>query len=113
PENSSLRLELGLARHIELSLHSTANIVLFYHLLRAWKRENNQKKKMVLIKRLRGLLKEELTATRQDRELVRNDNRLGYHAEAHTHLFTLADLDYREELLEKEIAWIDKKIGKV
>lgn len=107
PENKALQLEKGLARHIELSVHSVANIVLFYHLLRDWRQEKNVSRKSALLMRIRKLLQEELKTTEEEIKLVAEDDRLGYHAEAHTHLFTLEDLYYRRDCLKKEIKKID------
>ncbi|MCM8769648.1 MAG: hypothetical protein NC911_08285 [Candidatus Omnitrophica bacterium] len=107
PDNQPLALELGLAKHIMFSVRSTANIVLFFHLLRALRQEQNKKKKADLFRRLSAILTEELAITSQDKKLVTSDTRLGYHPEAYTHLFTLKDLEYRIKLLKKEIGKIN------
>jgi hypothetical protein len=43
-----------------------------------------------------------------DRELVKYDPRLGYHAEAHTHQFTIEDFDYKIDILKSYLnRWPD------
>ncbi|MCM8821758.1 MAG: hypothetical protein NC831_02950 [Candidatus Omnitrophica bacterium] len=101
--NQRLRLELNLAQHIFLSIKSTINIIQFYHAIHIFQRSKSGTKRKKTLKWMRKILKEELEISKKDKDLVKFDNRLGYHPEAHTHLFTLKDLDYKISLLEKEI----------
>ena len=86
PDNIALRKEFGIARHVALCLHSTINIIRFYTALR---REPGNQEELHLV------LQRELEIAKEDRGLVAQDDRLGFHPEAQAHLFTLEDLDYK------------------
>lgn len=86
PENDPLRKEFSLARHVALCIRSTINIIRFYSALRRHPQNENQ---------IRRILRQELQISQEDRDLVAADDRLGFHPEAQTHLFTLADLDFK------------------
>lgn len=45
----------------------------------------------------------QMEIAREDKKLIKIDKRLGYHPEAHTHLFTLQDLDYKISLLRSHL----------
>ncbi|MBT9150979.1 MAG: hypothetical protein DDT40_01160 [candidate division WS2 bacterium] len=55
---------------------------------------------------------EQIRKAVQDKELVKYDPCLGYHPEAHTHLFTLKDLDYKIFLLKSNIQKISRMVKK-
>lgn len=86
PDHAALRKEFGIACHVALCLRSTLNIIRFYFTLR---------RKPLNAEQLRLILRHELELAKEDRDLVAQDDRLGYHPEAQVHLFTLEDLDYK------------------
>ena len=86
PRHEALQKEFGIARHVALCIHSTINIIRFYTELR---RKTQNRKNICRI------LRQELDIAKEDRILVAFDNRLGFHPEAQTHLYTVADLDYK------------------
>jgi hypothetical protein len=103
-DNHRLKLEWNLAKHISLSISSTMNILRFYPLYRKYQNSTGGQKQK-LHEKIMVLFKEELDITVQDRDCVRFDTRIGYHAEAFCHIYTLDDMDYKIRLL--------KKIGKI
>lgn len=52
-----------------------------------------------MLLQIKKIFKAEIKTVREDKKLIRIDKKLGYHPEAHTHLFTLKDLDYKISLL--------------
>ncbi|MBT9138795.1 MAG: hypothetical protein DDT31_01371 [Syntrophomonadaceae bacterium] len=102
-KSERLKEELNLAGHINLSVRSTINIIGFYLTLREFHENRKKKVKNQLLQQIGNILKEELEIVRQDRELVKFDKRLGYHPEAHTHLFTFQDLEYKISLLKRTL----------
>lgn len=103
PDHRRLTLEANLAKHIALSIQSTINIVEFYPLYREYRAAQAPEEKRRVLRKIAPLLQMELRTARRDRELVVADPRLGYHPEAHTHLFTSADLDYKAAVLERTL----------
>ncbi len=99
-ENRSLKLEWNLAKHISLVVASTMNIVRFYPLYRKYRQAKKADEKAKLLKQIRKLFENELENVIQDRELVKFDSRLGYHAEAYCNLYTLDDFDYKIQRLK-------------
>jgi len=91
-QNQRLKEELNLTKHIALSIRSSINIIRFYLLLR----KDRESRVLLQIKRI---FKAEMQIAVEDKKLVEFDRRLGYHPEAHIHLFTLKDLDYKISLL--------------
>lgn len=98
--NQRLEEELNLACHISLSIRSTINIVKFYMALRRFHKGKKKKAGSRMPVPIRKILKEELEIATRDRELAKFDKRLGYHPEAHTHLWILPDLEYKISLLK-------------
>lgn len=93
--NAALRRERNLARHIALSVHSTINIVRFQLLLRRTRKAGLAGASASVKAQFKAILSEELQTAEEDAVLVTVDPRLGYHAEAHTALFTVADLRHK------------------
>lgn len=108
PAHVPLRRELGLARHVALSVQSTIHIVQFYSLLRRLHGTNGRGAKNRLYRGLRRILEAERTATREDRDLVTSDPRLGYHSEAHISLFTVRDLRHKLSVIEADIRRLER-----
>lgn len=106
--NGRLERELRLARHIELSVKSTVNIVRFYGLLDRLRSAKGGKENKNLYKRILTLLEDELANTGEDRELVAADDELGYHTEAAVRLYTPEDMDYKLRVLGREIGKLKK-----
>jgi hypothetical protein len=100
PENKPLQRELGLARHIGLSIESVAHIIRFYVALRRRSRETES---------VRGILQAELNATREDLPLVIADARLGFHPEAQTRLYSPLDLKHRIAVIKESLRKLDQK----
>lgn len=96
-ENPALQNELVLAQHIALSMRSTINIIRFYDLLERWEK-NKVCPDRALSAKLKKILEEEIVHAQEDKKLVKADPRLGFHPEAHVHLFTPDDLDYKISL---------------
>ena len=95
-QNQRLKEELNLTKHIALSVRSTINIIRFYLLLR-----KDRKNKVLL--QIKKIFKAEIEIAIEDKKLLKFDKRLAYHPEAHTHLFTLKDLDYKISLLRSHL----------
>ncbi|MFH0796371.1 MAG: hypothetical protein V2A65_04855 [Candidatus Omnitrophota bacterium] len=102
-ENQAIQNELVLARHIALSVRSTINIIRFYDLHQRWEK-NKAHPNRVLSARLKKILEEEIANAREDKELVKAEPRLGFHPEAHGHLFTPDDLDYKISLAQDTLS---------
>ena len=92
-QEPGLRKEWGLARHIQLSIQSTVNIIRFNQINR--RMEQSSGALACHHRELKSLLSEELSTAREDRKLVAADQRLGYHPEAHENLFQMKDLDHK------------------
>jgi len=97
-KNQRYLKELDMAVHISLLVRSTVNIILFYGLLKKY-RKNAQGAKTAL----RKLLKDELSIVERDREIIRRNPDFGYHAEAHTSFITVADLSHKISVLKKQL----------
>lgn len=110
-ENARLEQELRLARHIELSVKSTVNIVIFYNLIDMLRGAKSVKKKNDLYKKIKTLLEDELENTREDRKLILAYEELGYHTEAFTRLYTPEDMDYKLRVLGRETGKLKKITG--
>lgn len=103
PGNEALRRERNLARHIALCIQSTANIVRFLLLVRQTRKSGLAGASSRLKVRLQAILVEELHTAEEDAALVAADPRLGYHAEAHTALFTVADLHHKAAVIRRQL----------
>lgn len=92
------RKETDMAVHISLSIRSTINIIEFYGLLKKYRKNapgaKNSKKK---------LLEDELAIAEKDRGIIEKNPDFGYHSEAHEYFITADDLNYKIELLKKQI----------
>jgi hypothetical protein len=101
----ALRKEWGLARHIQLSLQSTVNIIRFIEVNRRMAPSSGAVD--VHYRKLKSILLEELLTAREDRKLVAADPRLGYHPEAHENLFQVKDLDHKIRICASLICRFD------
>jgi len=99
-ENNRLQKELDLAEHIFLSVKSTINIIMFYKMLRKFKKNKTSKK---LNKEIRTLFKDEIEIAEKDKKIIKRNKNFGFHPEAHTYFVTQKDLDYKISLLKSEI----------
>ena len=115
-KNPALQNELVIARHIALSVRSTINIIRFYDLLQRWEKNKARlraetphfgvqaRPDKVLSAKLKKILGEEILNAQEDKELVKAEPRLGFHPEAHVHLFTPDDLDYKISLAQDTLS---------
>ncbi|OPZ23839.1 MAG: hypothetical protein BWZ02_03070 [Lentisphaerae bacterium ADurb.BinA184] len=87
PANEALAREAGIAEIILLNLEAAANLIRYERLATPGQPPRR------LNPALRALLGDERRLTARALELVRNDPRLGFHSEAHCHLYTPADLE--------------------
>ncbi len=102
-DNEALKKELSLDEHISLSLRSTINIFRFCDNLRKLRKTNSAKTQSTLRRRMKQVLEAEILIVAREKELLHADPRLGYHSEAHMHLFTKEDLDYKMGLVKRTI----------
>ena len=98
--NDRLQKELDLAEHIFLSVKSTIDIIMFYKMLRKFKKNKIFKK---LNKTLITLFKDAIEIAKQDKKIIKRNKSFGFHPEAHTYFVTQKDLDYKISLLKSEI----------
>lgn len=105
--NRPLQMESNLAEHIGLSLASTINIVSYCLFYRQFKVAKSLKQKRTLETKLTTIAEQEITTGLRDIELVKFDSRLGFHPEAHVHLFTADDLKFKvgkcQEIIDRGI----------
>ncbi|MCM8761781.1 MAG: hypothetical protein NC929_00475 [Candidatus Omnitrophica bacterium] len=100
-ENPRYKKEIDLAIHISLLIKSTVNIIEFYKLLRRYKKGETEVKR-----KLKKLLKEEISIVEKDREVIKRNNDFGYHPEAHEYFITEKDLTYKITLLKSQIKYL-------
>jgi len=93
--NRPLQMEENLAEHIGLSLGSMVNIIRYCLFYRQFKASKSIKQKKTLETKLVAIARQELITGLRDIDLVKFDSRLGYHPEAHVHLFTIDDLKFK------------------
>lgn len=108
PGNARLAAETDLARHIMLSVTSTINIISFYRLREQYRKTKSEKARKNALGEIASIFRAELNNAALDRELVSRNRELGYHAEAHTHLFTVRDLDHKMAVLREELDRLEK-----
>lgn len=101
--SDALTREFRLAQHIGLCLQSTIHIIRFYTGLDALARAHDRRTRAAARARLRRLAQTERRNVIADRDLVTQDDRLGFHPEAQVRLFTVADLDSKLTDLDRII----------
>ena len=101
-----LRKELVLAEYIALSIRSTINIIRFYTLGRRLEKPVSGAERNKLFGQLKTILQDEAANTCQAQKMLEIEPRLGYHPEAHVHLFTRKDLEYKMTQTAKTISKI-------
>ena len=101
-ENKALNKEWALARHIELSVQSTVNILRFYTV---WHKLDKiaQKNKPEKIHELLEILKTEMETAEEEKILIDIEPDIGFHPEGHANLFTVKDLDYKIKTVKASI----------
>jgi len=110
--SDALMREFRLAQHIGLCLQSTVHIIQFYTGLDAIAKAHDRRTRecqRALLLRIAEVERENVIA---DRELVVQDDGLGYHPEAHARLFTVADLDDKLFKLERIIRALKSRLSR-
>jgi len=99
---ANMKRELGLARHIQLSMRSTINIIRFYRINRRLEKARTARNDR-LCRELMSIFEEESATAMEDKALISADHRLGYHPEIRENLFTIKDLDHKIALCRREM----------
>jgi len=92
--------DIGVANAVGIQIRSAYNILTFYYLREemAWCRSFEKKRK--LFKKLKDIVKEEISNTKNHHKLSENDSRLGFQADSECHIYFPSKLKWRQEQLE-------------
>lgn len=99
-KNKRYNKELDMAVHIALLVESTVDIITFYRLLGLYRKNGKIGKSA---NDLRSLFEKQISLSKKDREIISRNKDFGYHPEAHEFFVTPEALDYKIEMLEKQI----------
>ena len=99
-QNKRYNKELDMAVHIGLLIESTIDIIEFYRLLEIYKKNQNDSETG---NKLKNLFKKQISITKKDKEIIKRNRDFGYHPEAHEFFVTPETLNYKINLMQKEL----------
>ncbi|MEO5996566.1 MAG: hypothetical protein ABIN89_07550 [Chitinophagaceae bacterium] len=92
-------LDIGVAKAVGIQLRSGYNILRFYMLREEMFRQNG-KDRLIILKQLEDIIKEELALNKELVELCQNDSRLGFHSEAEGYKYYPERIQWRMKQLK-------------
>ncbi|HNS31753.1 MAG TPA: hypothetical protein PKN36_02105 [bacterium] len=99
-QNKRYNKELDMAVHISLLVESTVDIIEFYRLLGLYRKNKKDRKTITGLKKL---FEKQISIAEKDREIIGRNRDFGYHPEAHEFFVRTKDLDYKIDMLGKQL----------